>query len=136
MPGYSKEQQLAYHNKRKQAKKSSQEKGVEFEKAVQATVQKTSLKKVRRNHQGREGGGLSQPDLNLMDGWHCEAKDEVTLRMPAYHKQLLEDCPKSHKPALVYRGPQDGVPWVSIRLDDRMNFASDLIEAAGGEVSF
>jgi len=110
--------------------------GLAHEKTVQAAFQKTSVKKVRRGFQGGAGGGLGIPDVAAMEGWHVECKDEKAPRMTAYHKQLAEDCPANKKPALVYASPLDGKPWISVELERRMEFASDQIEAAGGEVYF
>jgi hypothetical protein len=131
MNPYSKETQLS---RSPGGKKTSKEKGVALEKTVQASFQSTATKKVRRGFQGGAGGGLSIPDVSAMDGWHVEVKNEKTLKLPSYHKQLKEDCPSNKKPALVYS--VNGNPWISIRLGDRVSFAADQIEAAGGEVFF
>jgi hypothetical protein len=121
-------------NRKAKAAKSAKEKGSDFEKTVQAEFQRTSKTKVRRNHQGREGGGLSNPDVAPLYGWHCETKDEDRITLREYLKQLQEDCPKNNRPILVLA--VDKKPWLMIRLEDRTHFASDQIEAAGGEVYF
>jgi len=132
---HSKEAQLARSpgNRKKQ---SSKEKGAGFEKKVQAEFQKDSTKKVRRNFQGGPGGGLGNCDIEAMPNWHWESKNEKRITMPAYHRQIKEDCPEKHKPGLIYASPLDGTPWVSFPLELKMEFACDLIELAGGTVEF
>lgn len=134
---WSKEAQLARSpggNRKSKEAKAAKSKGIAFEKAVASELQATSKKPVRRNHQGREGGGLGNPDISALDGWHFEVKDEEIIRMPAYHKQVKQDCPPDQKPGIIYRGPVDGKPWVSIELDARMKFSVANLDAAGYDV--
>lgn len=121
-------------NRKKKAEQSNAQKGAALEKTVQSEFQKTSKAKVRRGFQGRTGGGLGNPDVSALYGWHIEVKNEKTIRLRDYIKQLGEDCPKTHKPALVLA--VDETPWIMIKLADRVNFAADQIEAMGGEVVF
>jgi hypothetical protein len=136
MIGISKEAQLSRSpgGNRKKKEQTNAEKGSSFEKSVQSNFQSTSKQKVKRNHQGRTGGGLSAPDVSIMHQWHCEAKHTERLELPKWIDKLAEDCPRDHKPALVFNYKE--TPWIAIRLADRMNFAADQIEAAGGIVSF
>jgi hypothetical protein len=101
---------------------------------VQAEFQKDSVKKVRRGHQGKAGGGMGNSDIQGMHLWHWESKNEKRLTMPEYHRQIQEDCPENYNPGLVYRNPLDGAPWVAFPLALKMKFACDLIESAGGTV--
>jgi hypothetical protein len=133
MISYTKEAQLKHHNDRKAAK-TYKSKGQEFEKQVQAEFQKGSVNKVRRNHQGKIGGGLGNPDIAARYGWHIETKNEERIRFRDYVKQVLEDCPKGHKPGIVLA--VDKVSWLCIRLEDRKDFAASEVEASGGEVYF
>lgn len=133
MIGYPKTVQIGRSpGKRKQ--ESAKEKGSNFEKKVQADFQSTSKAKVRRNHQGGTAGGLGNPDVSALHGWHVEAKNTERLELPKWLDKLAEDCPQNHKPALVFSYKE--TPWIAIRLQDRTNFAADQVEAAGGTVSF
>lgn len=135
MAGWSKDDQLAYHNRRKaeKAARSPKAKGNAFEKEVQAELQSTSIKPVRRNHQGKVGGGISNPDISF-GSFDIEVKNEKTLSIPEWLRTKKAETPNNKKPGLVFHFEKDA--WITIKLKDRMVFASDLIEAEGGEVSF
>lgn len=133
MISYSKEAQLKHHNDRK-ASKTAKQKGNDGEKAVQAELQKFSKKPVRRNHQGRAGGGLSNSDISALDSWNLEVKNTERLSIPEWLRTLKAETPPDKKPGLVFTFEKE--PWVAVKLTDRMNFAADLIEAAGGIVDF
>jgi hypothetical protein len=130
---YTKDQQLKHHKARKAAKTAKQ-KGNDGEKAVQAELQKFSKKPVKRNHQGREGGGLSNSDISALDTWDIEVKTTERLSVPEWLRTLKAETPPNKKPGLVFAFEEE--PWLVVKLKDRMNLASDLIEAAGGEVYF
>ena len=132
---FSKESTLSKSpgNRKKQSSKAI---GSKFEKKVQSEIQETSTAKIRRGYQGDTGGGLGNSDIQGLHRWHIESKNEKRCRMPDYHRQLKEDCPKEHHPALVYASPIDGEPWISLPLSLRMEFAVSIIEAAGGTVEF
>ncbi len=131
---FSKESQLSGATSQAKKAKLERKKGQTFEKTVQAEFQKDSVKKVRRGHQAGEGGGLGNCDVQGMNRWHWEAKNEKTIRMTDYHRQIKQDCPADYSPGLVYANPLDGSPWVAFPLALKMKFACDLIESAGGTV--
>lgn len=125
--GFSKEQQLARYTKRKEAK-TAKEKGEVLEHEV-----KTAFgKKARKNHQGKTGGGIGNPDVSAMRDWHLEVKNTERLSIPEWLKTLKAETPNNKKPGLVFA--HDGEPWLTIRLADRVNFAAGLVEAAGFDV--
>ncbi|MCE3234038.1 MAG: hypothetical protein K0Q50_218 [Vampirovibrio sp.] len=130
--GFSKDQQLRHYNERKQAK-SAKQKGIQAEKSVQAEFQSTSKKPVRRNHQGKHGGGISNSDVS-MHGWSLEVKNTERLSIPEWLRTLKKETPVTNKPALVFTFEEE--QWIAIKLKDRLSFAADQVEAAGGEVTF
>lgn len=125
---YSKEAQLAHHNRRKAAKQSSKAKGNELENEVAKAFNG------RRNNQAKAGGGLSNPDASTIRGWHFEMKNTERLSVPEWLRTLKSETPAGSKPGLVFSF--EGEPWMTVRLGDRVNFAQDLIEHMGGEISF
>lgn len=128
---FSKEAQLS-RSPGNRKKPSNKEKGATFEKEVASSFQKDTGKKARIGKQNKPGGGMGEADVNALPRWHFETKNEDRLRIPAYLKQLKEDCPKQKKPGLVVS--VDEVGWLMIRLADKKEFAHDLIEESGGEV--
>lgn len=134
---YSKEDQTKNSpggNRKSKAAKAEATKGQTFEKEVQAELQKTSKKPIRRNNQRGAGGGLSNSDISAMDGWSIEVKNTERLTIPEWLRTLKAETPTNKKPGLVFSFEAE--PWITVRLKDRMNLASDLVEAAGGMVEF
>ena len=129
--GYSKEQQLEHYIKRREAKKP---KGIAGEeKAISQICDQLGRKpgkKDRRNHQGKEGGGLGNPDISIagLTDWHLEIKNTERFSFTEFIKQMSEDCPRNKRPALIYKG------WMMFRVTDLSNLAADVVEAAGGEI--
>lgn len=113
--------------------KADATKGQDQEDAIVESFQRDGVK-ARRNHQGRTGGGMGNPDVKAMRGWHFESKNENQVRFPAYVEQLKEDCPATCRGGIIFN--HDGVRWMAIRLEDKANFAQDFIEAAGGDITF
>lgn len=121
---YSKDSQLqnAPGNRRK---RSASEKGADAEKEVKSKLGG------RRNHQGRLGGGLGNPDISSGD-LHIEVKNTAKLELPKWLKTLKEECPPNKKPALVF--VHDNEPWLTIKLEHKEALAQHVIEQAGLEV--
>lgn len=88
----------------------------------------------KRNNQARAGGGLSNSDVSAMRGWSIEVKNTERLNVPEWLRTLKSETPPGNKPGLVFAFEKE--LWFAFRLSDRVNFAQDLIEAAGGEVTF
>ena len=112
----------------KAAKATNKDKGESFEKEVKQAFGKTA----RKNHQGRAGGSINNPDVSALGEWEFEVKDTERLEVPKWLREAVKNTTPPNKPGLVFK--LDGEPWVTIRLADRANFASDMAEAAGAEV--
>ena len=121
---YSKDAQLqnAPGNRRK---KSASEKGADAEKVVAKALGGN------RNHQGKLGGGLCNPDISAGD-FHFEVKNTKRLQLQEWLTTLKQECPKNRKPGLVYN--HDGEFWVTVKLEDKEALAQHVIEQAGLEV--
>ena len=124
----SKETQLSHYKK----KQSAKAKGNEFEKEVAKTFS-TNGKPAKCSFQGGAGGGLGQPDVNVLPGWHCEAKNTERLNIPDWIRQLEEDCPKDKKKMLTFK--HAGKPWMAIELSNVDHLVADRAEQMGIEIS-
>lgn len=132
--GIPKDVQLGRSPGNRKKPQSNKAKGEAFEKEVQAAFQKGAKNKVRRNHQGRAGGGMSNPDVSAMPGWFGEAKAIKTPNLTEAHKQIEQDCPIDKKPMIFYKRNEKG--WISIELERIDQFAQDRLEQRGAEVYF
>jgi transposase len=124
---YTKDQQLKHYKDRKAAKTAKQ-KGNDGEKAVQKEL------KGKRNFQsGKPWGGGSNGDVET-DAFQIEVKNTERLEIPAWLRKIKSETPQGKKPGLVFHFEEER--WVTIRLIDRVQFASEVIEYEGGEVYF
>lgn len=136
MPSYFLEDQLKHApggNRKSKAAKAERTRGQNAEKDTRDELQKFSKKKVSLNNQRGAGGDISNPDVSL-GCWNIEVKSRDRLSIPEWLREIKAETPPTKKPGLVFTFENE--PWLAVKLKDRMNLASDLIEAAGGEVYF